>query len=282
LAPNIAASSGDLPLPMPPGWRVLDQGPYRGTCNAFAALSMYRLLRFWAGKPLADLSEEYLYAKMRGSFAPFDAESIPGYKTGATVLDQASDALSAAGACLETELPYAWKETRPNFTHPDVDHHDASAARQAIADATFCRVFLPPSVARPSDRLSLSLHLVLSQRLPVVISLPIYPYGNTSLWEIGGGWNTGVIPDPQPDAAGEMPVPLGGHSVCLIGYQADPSDRSHGWFLFRNSWGRRFARNAEATHGTRPEVPEAGYGALSTRHVDAHVWDVLFPMLHPE
>ena len=276
---NIAALSEDVIWPMPPDWRVLDQGPYRGTCNAFAALSMYKLLRFWASKPLPDLSEEYLYAKMRGDFAPLDANGIPGYKSGATVLDQASDALSSVGACLEAELPYAWREERSDFTHPDADDFDGSAARHIPADAMFYRVFLPPSVKRSTDRLSLALHLVLSQKLPVIISLPIYPYGITSLWEIGAGWDTGIIPDPQPDASGKMPPPLGGHSVCLVGYQADPANPSHGWFLFRNSWGRRFSSDAKVTHGTRPEVPEAGYGALSTQHIDTHVWDVLFPVL---
>jgi C1A family cysteine protease len=65
---------------------------------------------------------------------------------------------------------------------------------------------------------------------------------------------------------GDEPV-FAGHAVCLVGYQ-DPvlGSNTSGFFVFRNSWGKNWAK--ESPYGY-------GYGTISYEYVRKYGWEAL-------
>lgn len=72
-----------------------------------------------------------------------------------------------------------------------------------------------------------------------------------------------------------------GHAVCILGFQPDPNEALGGWFIFRNSLGERWSTDPPILGDvTPPIVPEAGYGAISARHIEEHVYEIFAAGLH--
>lgn len=281
----------DILHELPANWPVRDQGHIRGTCVAFAALSAVEAYRFWSGaaEDAEDFSEELLYALMRDKFdlndhfpdLERDGEIIPGYEDlGASLLWQAGSALDAYGVSGEANLPYVYDQRGPAFF--DETYADAVASSQMIpvaGDREHTVVEMPTAQDRPADKISDSLRYLLSHKTPVCVSFPVLGRQQEfNEWTFPSGWTTGQIPDPSGPSAKLQDGRFdsgGGHSVCIVGYCADPNTEGDGWFLFRNSWGRRFGHASDFTTGFSYPL-ERGYGLISTAHVNTYCWEMMF------
>ncbi|MEO0485183.1 MAG: hypothetical protein AAF092_04655 [Pseudomonadota bacterium] len=280
---------------LPDGWLARDQGRVRGTCVSFAALAAYELYRYWnnGGAPVEDFSEELLYAQMRTAFdlrkrakpaPPAGEEPIEGYDDfGASLLWQAGSALDATGAAGEELLPYKWSERRPAYHVPDAAAGIPAGAYKTLDKRVHRVAEMPTPDDRPGDPLSHSVRYLLSHKVPVCLSFPMLAErGGHNVWSFSPGWSTGVIADPKVDPntdGSQKPDNIGGHSVCIVGYFPDASDDGEpgsGWFVFRNSWGRRFGHSANFGAYPTPVAPQPGYGIISTHHVDTHCWEMMF------
>ena len=51
---------------------------------------------------------------------------------------------------------------------------------------------------------------------------------------------------------------VGGHAVCLVGYQDNPASPGGGWFIVRNSWSTNWA--SQSPYG-------AGYGTIPYQYI---------------
>ena len=77
-------------------------------------------------------------------------------------------------------------------------------------------------------------------------------------WDFQVVQETGEIPMPLPGA-----TPDGGHAIVLVGYELHPRAPGGGAFIFRNSWGKDWAR-LRGRHG-------GGYGTLFFDYVKDNV-----------
>jgi C1A family cysteine protease len=84
----------------------------------------------------------------------------------------------------------------------------------------------------------------LDQGKPVVLGVLTFPN-----WDYPSVSDTGEVTMPLPRTA-----PDGGHAICVVGYEERAGVPGGGAFIFRNSWGRKWARS----HGRYG----AGYGTL--------------------
>lgn len=282
--------SGDILHDLPATWPVRDQGGLRGTCSAFAANAAVELWRVWhnVDSPARDFSEEYLYSRMRTEYALPPDNTVPGYDDqGATLFIQAANCLNKEGVCLENQLEYAWDEDEPGFVSKIEESHITAAKGFRDAEGTYFSVVMNEAKNRPTDAISLSIRFLLQNRVPVCAAFPIFDENGSNPWQFGHGWHKGQIGEPElslmaANAAGRTPD--GAHSVCIVGYKQDPSSTDDGWFLFRNSWGRRFAHMFDLGEVVgRPEVPGRGYGYISKDHVDELCWELMFraPVANP-
>jgi hypothetical protein len=122
---------------------------------------------------------------------------------------------------------------------------------------------------------------------PVVIAMPgtrVKAYRGFPIdwwptsWTDDLTWKNGVLRNMGDD---EEVVPESGHAVCVLAFQAsrEPDERNGGgWFMFRNSWGSDYCRDAPI-YGIAgqdlPRIPARGYGAVSARAVDELCWEWL-------
>lgn len=252
------------------GWPVRHQGG-QPTCVAFAAtaaLELFQLRR--GGPPLQRLSPIFLYALVREMMVE-RAQGAPlpaGAEHGAIWLTDAAAVLELRGTC------------------PDEDWPANTALKDRPGPAVLAK-------ARPSkvDRWDLgrltkrwpaparAVWELLSQGRPVAITMPEFqppPSGGKAPtnW---GDWparTSGEVPDPPVDY---VKAPSG-HAVCVVGFQKDDSEELGGWFIFRNSLGEDFATTApNFSDETPPVIPDTGYGALSARHLNHHVYEIMAP-----
>ncbi|MFN4098773.1 MAG: C1 family peptidase [Pararhodobacter sp.] len=279
------------------GWPPRDQR-YRSTCVAYAAVAAMEL--FWRlnGRTV-DLSADYLYHKMRTALDPaLIAEyrrSVPGYASGATLLEQAKRVFEAFGCCTIDDRPSGGSLAVKSLTGPAArSGEDEAAARwkhpaffhARIEDPAQRQPLAVPGFA-PTRSMSVTLHRLLSMGSPVAIGLPVY--------RLGGGWDnwttaharrfgtvaypacpcdSGAILPVRPETTGR-PVESVGHAVCVLGYTPDEKAPGKGWFVFRNSWGLDF-RTAWAPRSKTS--PDAGQGRISALAVDRYVWEALAPL----
>jgi C1A family cysteine protease len=200
----------------------------RGTCVGFAltALNEYVLHR---QQVVVDLSEQHLY---------YEVKQIDG-ASGAcgTWQTRAVNALRDRGQCREVIWPYD-----PN---PPCNNHGTRPA-QARADGLNYR--LATIAVPPRDVLAFKTHLF-NQR-PVTLSIPVYNSWYQSAETRRSGRITMRI--------GSEPV-VGGHAICLVGYQDLPSSPGGGFFLVRNSWG--------TTSWAYQSPYGGGYGAIPYQYI---------------
>ena len=72
----------------------------------------------------------------------------------------------------------------------------------------------------------------IDQGKPVVLGVLTFPS-----WDYPSVADTGEIPMPLPGSN-----PDGGHAVCVVGYELRSRVPGGGVFVFRNSWGTKWAR----------------------------------------
>jgi hypothetical protein len=95
----------------------------------------------------------------------------------------------------------------------------------------------------------------LASRRPVGISIPVF-----NSWYLSAATQrTGQITMPLPNEA-----QVGGHAVCLVGFQDVVSAPGGGYFILRNSWGTSWA--SLSPYG-------AGYGVIPYAYVTGYNWE---------
>lgn len=219
----IPASINLIPYMSP----IRNQGP-RGTCVSFAltALNEYILRRRGF---IRDLSEQHFY---------FEIKQIDGSPGGCgTWQVRAVQALANRGECLESIWPY-------NPSLPCNNHGPLPVTAR------------PNGLSYRLNTLAVSARSVLSYKShmalqrPVTISIPVY----NSWYQSQETRRSGRI----TMRVGNEPI-VGGHAVCLVGYQDTPTSPGGGFFIVRNSW---------STSGFGYQCPYgAGYGTIPYQYI---------------
>jgi C1A family cysteine protease len=211
---------------------VHDQGT-RGTCVAHASGAAAE--HYWrrAGKVL-DLSRQFLYWDCKGHDGDPDGEG--------TYIAVAVARLVADGCCLEATWPYVMTPIAGNEAQ---DPPPAAATAEA-------GTYKVPSFEEISPTSVQDIKAALANGLCVAFTIPVY----NSWYQNGEVERTGELLNPIP---GENSV--GGHAMCLVGYQDSPGDAAVGGgrFYLRNSWGTTWA--PESAIG----VP--GYGTIPYSYI---------------
>ncbi|MBN8875474.1 MAG: C1 family peptidase [Rhodospirillales bacterium] len=255
-APGALASEGRIALTLP-SWPVKQQGA-RGTCVAFATTACCEFALAAAGEPAPNLSEQFLF------WATKTKTADPNHDLDWSWLGYCAQAAEAEGICTEAEFRY----------DPDKLAQVAGPTPPAavIAAARKTRFKTARYVYKPKGGAALVLS-ALKQGVPAAISLPVFkappPHEDgTTNWTASRAWAHGVVSTPPSDW-----VRAGGHSVCIVGFEPDPSEPLGGYFVCRNSWGTLFAM--EAPSFGEPKVPQPGFALISATHVEACCWEFL-------
>lgn len=206
---------------------IRNQGP-RGTCVAYTltALNEYILRRRGF---IRNLSEQHLY---------YEVKLIDGIPASCgTYQAKAVLPLLSKGECLETIWPY-------NPSLPCNNHGPRPAnARPNGLNQRLATVAVPArSVA------AYKLHM--SKQRPVTISIPVYNSWYASQETRRSGRITMRVGNEAS---------VGGHAVCLVGYQDTPGSPGGGYFIVRNSWGT-------ASFGYQSPYG-AGYGTIPYQYI---------------
>ena len=212
---------------------IRDQGQ-RGTCVAFAVTAVHEHHRRQLGFR-EDLSEQFLYhlTKLRDG-----APSVCG-----TWQAKAFDVIQAVGECLEGTWKY---NPNPPCNRNEIVPDNASLdARNRTAASV---VFNPHDI--------LAAKTVLAAGGLVALAIPVY-----NSWYLSAAVSaTGQITMRLNGEAG-----VGGHAVCLVGYEDDPSYPGGGIFLLRNSWGKQWGYTS---------VYGGGYGSIPYAYVVNDGWEL--------
>jgi C1A family cysteine protease len=218
---------------MPP---VRDQGQ-RGACVAFAALAIVEQYQGIQNAYQA-MSEQFLY---------WNCKQNDGKPQGyGTYLAIAMPLLQRDGCCLETTWPY-----NPAVV-PGNEGQDPPPAG-AQADALNYKVTPYHQLAPTSVQ---NIKSELARQRCVAFDIPVFNSWYQSTEVARTGELTMPIPNEQP---------VGGHAMCIVGYQDTPADDplGGGKFIIRNSWGTTAWANQSAYqpgYGTIPYAYIASYG----------------------
>lgn len=171
-----------------------------GSCTANAGAAAIDFERKHQGLPFLTPSRQFIYYNTRA------LEGTTGFDAGGEVRDVIKT-LVAQGVCPESQWPYE----RSNLTEkPTAECYAAALKFEAL---NYSRV----------NQTKYALKYALSQKKrPVQYGMSVYEQ-----IESDQAAKDGVI--TMPSASAE---PIGGHAVCLVGYN-DVSSQ----FIFRNSWG---------------------------------------------
>ena len=278
-----------------PEWKVLDQCA-RGTCNAFAVTAAEELARYRAlpDGGMVQLSPEQLYHSMRDIHPrtlidDLDEVVLENYETsGTTFLAQALFALAKTGVCERDYVPYRCEEA-VNFSVPGLsDDARTNASLRKVRSENFVHnLFRKAEIGGhevPSDAwrhpiskptVSEVFHEALRNGFPVVASFACPEDIFHDTWWSSTAQESGEVKYPLYVAIDDN-KPIGGHSVCIVGYEPNESDRTEGWFVFRNSLGDELFAHSYWDDDQPPRAPAAGYGYISTKDVDVYCWEYLY------
>lgn len=257
-------------------WPVREQGPVRGACVAFAVTAAMELNRLRNGEAqsLEILSPEFVYSMMRVRFPPAAKDKPDGYATsGATIFSQAARCIGEVGICLEDKLNYDPDATpASHYAWPVPADAIADAKERIVPKSRYSVALFKPGAPRPDD-LDAVVIARLMQGVPVCVSVPIYRR-RISDWGDRDAILDGYVLDPIEDGPEDGDIE-GGHAFCIIGYRRDPANPAKGRFVFRNSWGDRFASRPTKT-GAYDSAPAIGYGTISQEHIRKHCWEIMY------
>jgi C1A family cysteine protease len=204
---------------------VRDQGQ-RGTDVAFASVAFLEFHLSGGSARTRRLSEQFLY---------WACKEIDGKPTReGTTLAAARQAMKMRGVCLNA----AWRYEplpigRTEGQGPPPDRAIAEAKQARWPDAA------EQSPANDVD----AIRGHLDGGRPVVVVVLTF-----SNWDFPAVADTGEVGLPLP-----LSQPDGGYAVCLVGYELRPDAPGGGVFVFRNSWGKQWAKLSRY---------RAGYGTL--------------------
>jgi hypothetical protein len=273
-------------------WPVRHQHA-RGTCNAFAMVAAEELRRFIeSGKnSYTQLSEEYLYDKAwRKNFTrvpepPTGLAKEIFARQGGTYLGQVMDALIKDGLADAEDAPYdpdaAVKppERSKVFSGLDVPKALGRIVEEdkLFHDIAQKKVDSIRQWKRDTGRASLADFFVrqLEDDKPVAAAFAILNDAEY-VWTGNYARASGHVRYPT-DEISDGKRPVGGHSVCLVGYERIPDggDSNQWMFLFRNSYGTRiFAQKPDQFPG-RLNTTLPGYGIISAYDVNRYCWEYL-------
>lgn len=273
-------------------WPARDQG-HRGTCNAFAVTAAEELAQALAtGQPIQPLSEEALYTEMcavpmAGLTVPPTPDQIARFaEQGATFLEQAQRTLTANGLAFAGSGRYDLDPLLP-VNHRKRVADLPQAGRQVPAPRGYVHdIAESPDLSQPVNwakdvlpadmTLGQLFHQALSDNRPVVIALPLFEVPGRDLVSSAHARRFGRIGYP-PSRITRGLRPVGGHSLCLVGYEPRPGGAElSGWFVFRNSFGpHAFAAEIDRDPA-QPRAPAAGYGLIAAADVERWCWEYLF------
>ena len=228
-APPVSAAI-NLIANMPP---IRNQGS-RGTCVAFALTSIQDYYRRLHGVANPNWSEQHLYHEIKlidGSPAACGTWQSKG-----------AIVLANRGQCREViwaynpNLPCNNNGVMPATARPDALHYRLNLSALSAKNVALIRS-------------------ALSTRRPVGISIPVF----NSWYQSAATRRSGQITMPL---AGEAQV--GGHAVCLVGFQDLASAPGGGYFVLRNSWG--------TTWGSLNPYG-AGYGIIPYAYISSLNWE---------
>jgi C1A family cysteine protease len=217
---------------MPP---IRNQGPSRGTCVAFTLTAINEYVRRQTAATPPNLSEQHLYHEIKL------IDGAPNLC--ATWQKKGAEILKNHGQCREAVWPY-----NPN---PPCNNNGVMPPN-ARTDAAGFKLSL--DAVTPAQDVA-TIKAMLADRRPVGITIPVY-----------NSW----LQSPETRRSGRITLPLlgelpvGGHAVCLVGYQDTPLVVGGGYFLVRNSWGTSWAY--QSPYGQ-------GYGAIAYRYVTLMSWE---------
>jgi hypothetical protein len=211
---------------------IRNQGA-RGTCVSFTltALNEYILRRRGL---LRNLSEQHLY---------YEIKLIDGSPNGCgTWQAKAVNALQVRGQCREQVWPYN--------ANPPCNNH-GPLPPQARSDGLQQRLATVQVPAR--DVQAYKTHL--SKQRPVTLSIAVY----NSWYQSAETQRSGRITMRVGNEAA-----VGGHAICLVGYQDTPTSPGGGYFIVRNHWGTGWAAQSPYS---------AGYGTIPYQYIANEAWE---------
>jgi len=228
-----AAAAAAVPVTLPVSVNLIpwmnpirNQGP-RGTCVSFALTALNEYIKRRRGL-VRDLSEQHLY---------YEIKLIDGAPAACgTWQVKAVTALLNRGQCREVVWPY-----NPNLP---CNNHGARPAA-ARPDGLNYRL---STLAVPARNV-LAYKSNMGRHRPVTLSIPVYrSWYLSAATRVSGRITMRVGNEPA----------IGGHAVCLVGYQDTPTSPGGGYFIVRNSWGITWA--ASSPYGR-------GYGTIPYQYI---------------
>ena len=207
----------DVRSPVPPQASLIAKMPPvrnqqgRGTCVAHACAAVREYL-LGDESTAGDLSEQFLY---------WAAKQRDGYPGEGTWIKSAMAVLEDLGICAEAVWPYNPTKIAGNEGQgPPPADAETQAAVYRIAKG-----------AMVEPRWVDDLKEALAKGKPVAFAVPVYGY-----WLNEPVRSSGDIRMPM-----STDKSLGGHAMCMVGYQEDAAVPGGGYFLVRNSWGKTWA-----------------------------------------
>jgi hypothetical protein len=254
-----------------PGWPIRDQGR-PPNCVAFSAIACFE--HFLYGRPVTDgsvpnrpaYSAQFLIYMIKRRIK----DQLPD--SGYTYLYWAYRALEKYASCPETLCPYSGGivSLRPPTAK-------AEAKAKAVVQEKFPLNVYYRDLLNNNGKMHAArqVYECLRQNMrPVAASFPLFPLDvlspiNQTNWTTAEAFHHGEVCDPRAgmDRIGE-------HCVCITGFVPGRTKRTHGYFIFRNSWGTQWAQFAPGTL-PGPVSPGPGYGIVSETYVDKHCKELL-------